>query len=166
MATRERPTYVHNWIRLDEIRQLPTVRRLALALKNPQLINAAFHEAHIRADELRSRLRELELHMHQARQLLAHVVPPSWPPLPAPVRPPTLHQAIEMALDANGNRSMNIATVTTEIALRQLYRRRDGLAASPKDVSSRIRRYRHLFELEGYAVRRRGVPVVEQPTDD
>lgn len=141
----------------------PPYRRLLFALNNRTLIQGAYNEAHERADALRTQLRELETQINQAQLLLEETRVPSWPPLPEPVRPPTLHEAIRLVLAARDNDWTNIGYLTDEIARRRLYRRRDGLPAGPREVSARIRTYRHLFELRGFAVRSRtassGAPV-------
>jgi hypothetical protein len=80
---------------------------------------------------------------------------PAWPPLQAPVRPPTLHQAIAIVLRDKENPWMRTGQLARAIAKRGLYRRRDGLAASTKDVSARISGHPELFERDGVMVRLR-----------
>ena len=83
---------------------------------------------------------------------------PSWPPLPLPIRPPTLHEAIQSVLETNGNRWMRTGWLAREVARRFLYRRRDGLPASTKDISARVSAYRDLFERQGAMIRLRNHP--------
>lgn len=133
-------------------------RALQFALKNPTIVRGAYHRAFRRARWLREQLRELDIQIRQAEALIGELLLPSWPPLPDPHRPPTLHQAIQLVLDAKSNQWMPTARIAREIARNKLYRRRDGLAASTKDVSARISSYPHLFERMGYSVRMRTEP--------
>jgi hypothetical protein len=130
-------------------------RSLQFALLNPTIVRAAYYGAHRRAHDLREQLRQLEIQISQAEATLAEVFVPAWPPLPSPVRPPTLHQAIRLVLEAKANRWMRTGQLAREIAKRQLYRRRDGLAASTKDVSARVTGHPDLFERSGAVVRLR-----------
>src|SRR5712691_6710618 len=110
----------------------PRFKKLQLALFNRPAVEAAFFAAHARAFELREELRELELQIAQAQEILDLIPIRPWPPLPAPVRPPTLHQAIQSVLETKGNEWMRARDVAGEVARRRLYRRRDGLPASAK----------------------------------
>jgi hypothetical protein len=132
---------------------IPQYRRLGFALNHTGLLRSAYYGARLHSQNLRIQLRELEVQIGQVEALIRLVTPPSWPPLKAPVRPPTLHAAIAEVLESHGNAWMRISRVTTEIAERGLYRRRDGFAASRKDVRARIHRYRHLFHLDRQVVR-------------
>jgi hypothetical protein len=130
-------------------------RSLQFALLNPTIVRAAYYGAHRRAHALREQLRELEIQISQAEAAIAEVFVPAWPPLPAPVRPPTLHAAVRLVLEAKANRWMRTGQLAREIAKRQLYRRRDGLAASTKDVSARVTSHPDIFERQGAVVRLR-----------
>jgi hypothetical protein len=130
-------------------------RRLMWALLNPHALKAAYDTAHVRADRLRKQLRELEIDITQAHAIINEMGLPSWPPLREPVRPPTLHQAMQSVLEAKGNRWMRTGQIAREIARRCLYRRRDGLPASTKDVSARASHYWRLFERQGAMIRLR-----------
>src|SRR5437870_482123 len=133
----------------------PRFKKLQLALFNRPAVEAAFFAAHARAFDLREELRELELHIAQAQEVLDLIPIRPWPPLPTPMRPPTLHQAIQSVLETRGNEWMRARDVATEVARRSLYRRRDGLPASAKDVSARISAYPGLFRRDGPLVRLR-----------
>ncbi len=137
----------------------PPYLRLMRALQNPAALKAAYDGAHVRADRLRKQLRLLELEISQAHGLIFEMGLSSWPPLRGPVRPPTLHEAMKSVLEAKGNGWMRTGQIAREVARRQLYRRRDGLAASTKDVSARASRYDAIFERQGAVIRLRGVPV-------
>jgi hypothetical protein len=139
-------------------------RRLQFALKNPTIVRGAYHGAFRRARRLREQLRELDIQIRQAEAFIGEMLLPSWPPLPEPHRPPTLHQAIQLVLDAKSNQWMPTATIAREIARNKLYRRRDGLAASTKDVSARVSSYSHLFERLGDAIRMRTEPLASPLT--
>jgi hypothetical protein len=138
---------------LANMDRIPKYRRLAFALRDTGLLRAAHHGAQRHARMLRSQLRELEIQIGQVETLMRLVTPPSLPPLGGPVRPRTLHAAIAEVLESHGNPWMRTSRIATEIAQRELYRRRDGFAASPKDVSARIHRYHHLFQLDRYVIR-------------
>jgi len=135
-------------------------RRLQWALLNPRALKSAYDLAHVRAHRLREQLRSLELQITQAQALITELHLPSWPPLPSPVRPPTLHEAMCLVLESKGNAWMRTGQIAQEIARRRLYRRRDGLAASTKDVSARASAYTDLFERGGAVIRlRRHTPL-------
>jgi hypothetical protein len=136
----------------------PPYRRLMWALLNPDALKAAYETAHIRADRLRKQLRELEIDIGQAQALITEMGLPSWPPLRQPVRPPTLHEAMRSVLEAKGNGWMRTGQIAREVARRCLYRRRDGLPATTKDVSARASRYEKLFERQGVMIRLRQDP--------
>lgn len=133
-------------------------RSLGFALLNMTAIRAEYFGTHRRIRRLQGQLLELEIQIAQAEALVGEALIPSWPPLPDPVRPPTLHQAIRLVLEAKANRWMRTDQIARQIAKRRLYRRRDGLAASTKDVSARVSSYSTLFERQGAVVRLRGVP--------
>ncbi len=60
----------------------------------------------------------------------------------------TLHDAIAEVLRRNGNRPMHAEDIAAEVHRLGLYRKKDGSAAEPKQVTARMTkdRYRHLFE--------------------
>jgi hypothetical protein len=130
-------------------------RSLQFALLNQTTVRAAYFGAHRRAHDLREQLRQLEIQMTQAERVVGEIVLPSWPPLPTPIRPPTLHEAIRMVLESKANGWMRTGQLAREIAKRCLYRRRDGLPASTKDVSARVSSHDELFERQGAVVRLR-----------
>jgi hypothetical protein len=144
------------------LQQLP-YRGLGFALMNHTRVRAAYFGAHRRVHDLREQMRELELQMLLAERLIHEILLPAWPPLPTPVRPPTLHEAIRIVLEARENGWMHTPQIARQIAKRKLYRRRDGLAASTKDVSARVASYPELFERQGAVVRLRDVP---PPSDE
>lgn len=122
-------------------------------------LEAAVREAHDKASALRGELREVELLMARAREILdvtGFWIP--WPPLPSPQRPPTLHEAMRIVLVDRRNGWISPRDLAYQIARRGLYRRKDGLPPTPRDVSARINSYPGMFEREGYDVRLRCPP--------
>ncbi len=135
--------------------KLTLAQKIDLILTNYPAISAAFAAGHTRIRELQDELRELELKVAEAGEVLDVTPRPSWPPLPEPVRPPTLHAAIQIVLEARRNQWTMTRYIAQDIAQRRLYRRRDGLAASVNDVSARISAYPDLFVRWGHYVRLR-----------
>jgi hypothetical protein len=135
----------------------PGVRKLKQALSMGKgRLEELFIEARRDVLDLRVRLKEAELHMAQARELLDLTsVRIPWPPLGLPPRPPTLHEAMQIVLEQKEGDWMRTRDLAYEIARRGLYRRRDGLPASVNDVSARINTYPGLFVRDGYVVRLR-----------
>jgi len=122
-------------------------------------IEQAIRVAHKELLALKERIRDLELLTAQARGILDMAgtwIP--WPPLPAPSRPPTLHAAMAEVLTAYRNAWMAPTRIAKEIARRGLYLRRDGLPATPRDVSARVSTYSDLFERQDWYVRLRTPP--------
>ena len=142
----------------------PLHEKLERVLHHFDAVQSAYFDAHHRAHLLRRELRELELRIAEGQELIDMTVVRSWPPLPEPVRPPTLHEAIRTVLEIKENRWMRPRDIAVEIARRRLYRRRDGLAARVNDVSARISAYRGLFERSGPLVRLRVAPPGCPPT--
>ncbi|MDP8955942.1 MAG: hypothetical protein M3N24_03155 [Actinomycetota bacterium] len=96
-------------------------------------------------------MRELELLISNAHALFdgkgTHL---PWPPKRHPQRPPTLHEVIRDVLLEHANQWLTTTYVAREIAQRQLYRRRDGLPPSVRDVSARVSAYGHMFVRYGW----------------
>jgi hypothetical protein len=133
----------------------PQTIRMALSL-DPRQIERAFLAARAEAFAARQRLHELELETSRAWELFevsGARIP--WPPLPGPVRPPTLHEAMRAVLELRNNSWMRPRDLAVEIAKRGMYRRRDGLPATAKDVSARASSYPGLFVRDGWVVRLR-----------
>ena len=103
---------------------------------------------------LRQRVQELELLIANGRRLVdgAGVQVP-WPPTPSPKRPPTLHEVMRHVLLEHGNYWLTTTYVAREIAQRNLYRRRDGLPPSVREVSARVSTYAGLFRRWGWYFR-------------
>lgn len=117
-----------------------------------------------RQHALRRRLKELELEAQQARAILDRSgtwIP--WPPLPTPRRPPTLHEAMLVVLEWHRNDWMSTTLITREIIRRGLYRRRDGLAPSTRDVCARAATYHDMFARDGHYLRLRHGSLGERP---
>jgi hypothetical protein len=60
----------------------------------------------------------------------------------------TLHEAIQEVLRANHNAWMTAAEVARAIDRRRLYIRGDGASPPSSQISARINRYPHLFEVD------------------
>ncbi len=103
---------------------------------------------------LRKRAQELELLIANGHALLdgkgTHL---PWPPVERPKRPPTLHEVIRDVLLEHGNQWLTTTYVAREIAQRQLYRRRDGLPPSVRNVSARVSTYDGWFVRLGWYFR-------------
>jgi hypothetical protein len=132
--------------------------KLMRALWNRPRIEAAYFAALRRALDLRLELRELELSIRETRELLELSGGAPWPPLTAPTRPPTLHEAMRIVLETRSNRWLRTTDLAMEIRMRGRYRRRNGLPPTAGDVSARVRTYPALFKREGYFVKLRLSP--------
>ncbi len=132
-------------------------RRTLRALgTDPAHIRTAYRDALEEATLLRHKLRESDLRAKQCRNLLERCggrIP--WPPLIWPARPPTLHEAMRHVLEQRANDWTRLDFLAVEIARQGLYRRRDGLPASSKDISARTSAYPEWFVRDGYTIRLR-----------
>ena len=132
-------------------------RRTMRALgTDPAPIRMAYRDALDEATLLRHKLRESELRAEQCRDLLERrgdKIP--WPPLAWPARPPTLHEAMRHVLEQRANDWTRLDFLAREIARQGLYRRRDGLPASTKDISARTSAYPDWFVRHEYVIRLR-----------
>jgi hypothetical protein len=133
----------------------PTHHKLMRALWNRPRIESAYFVAMREARDLWLELRQLELTIKETRELLDLSGGVPWPPLPAPVRPPTLHEAIRIVLKARDNSWLRTTDIAIEIRGRGLYRRRSELSPTSRDISARVRTYQAMFERDGYFVRLR-----------
>jgi hypothetical protein len=130
-------------------------KKLMRALWDRPRIEAAYFAAVREALDRRLELKELELTIKEARELLQLSGGVPWPPLTAPARPPTLHEAIRIVLEPHREIGLRTGDIAIEVRARGLYRRRNGLPPTSQDVSARVRTYRALFKREGYFVRLR-----------
>lgn len=132
-------------------------RRTMRALgTDPANIRMAYQDALDEAILLRHKLRESELRAEQCRDLLErHGGRIPWPPLTWPARPPTLHEAMRHVLEQRANAWTRLDFLAGEIARQGLYRRRDGLPASTKDISARTSAYPEWFLRHEYGIRLR-----------
>lgn len=60
----------------------------------------------------------------------------------------TLHEAIQEVLQGNHNVWMTTSEIAEEIARRALYIRGDGASPPSSQISARINRYPHLFDVD------------------
>jgi len=139
------------------------IRRLLAA--DPRRLEHGLRIALRHSAALHERTRELDLMIERGLDLLRFcgVRPTSWPPLDAPVRPPTLPEAMATVLQIHDNAWMRTPQLAHEIAYRGLYRRRDGLPATAGNVGARASGYPHLFDRRDFVIRLR---VATAPTDD
>ena len=59
----------------------------------------------------------------------------------------TLHEAMEIVLSECPNKTATFEHVSSEIASRKLYYRRDGDFPPPYQIGMRVRKYPHLFDI-------------------
>ena len=108
---------------------------------------------------LRRQVAELELLIARAyakSDPTGYWVP--WPPLTTAHRSLTLHKAMEDVLAKGKNQPMTVGEITRAIARRGLYRRRDGLPPTVRDVSARVCTYPALFKRVGWYIKLRMMP--------
>ena len=145
----------------------PTLRDVERVLAaDPDHVYLRLQVAQERAEDLRSRLRELDLLITDGWKLLDHAgVRGPWTPALGPRRPPTLHEAMKIVLEIHDNAWMLTSRLAVEIARRRLYRRRDGMPSTVRDVSARACAYGELFERSAATVRLRGVGYLGDPRE-
>ncbi len=117
---------------------------------DPAQVERVLRRSHGMLLMLRGRVRQLELYMENLRRILdrdSAWIP--WPPLPGPVRPITLHEAMVEVVEANRFKAMRSDQIAREIARRGLYRRKDGLPPSVNNVCARASTYPGLFVRDG-----------------
>ena len=109
-----------------------------------------------RVRRLRRQVDELDMVIHWARSIVQEAgatVP--WVPLTGPPRHLTLHRAMAIVLQSQRNEFMWPRDIAIEVAQRGLYRRRDGMPPTTRDVSARASAYPGLFERYAYTIRLR-----------
>jgi hypothetical protein len=67
----------------------------------------------------------------------------------------TLHEAIRLVLEANGNRWMTVRELADEVNGQDLYRKRDGSKVEANQIHARAKNYASMFEKDGPRVRLR-----------
>ena len=72
---------------------------------------------------------------------------------------------MRIVLEIHDNAWMLTSRLAMEISRRRLYRRRDGMPATVRDVSARACAYSGLFERSAATVRLRGVGYLGDPDD-
>jgi hypothetical protein len=123
---------------------------LKMALEQSRAgIEAGLVEAEKELAELRERERELEGLVARAKAALGAE--------PEPRRSDferlTLHEAIALVLQENGNGWMTVRQLADEVNRRELYRKRDGSPVEPNQIHARAKNYTALFEKDGPLVR-------------
>ncbi len=133
---------------------------------NPHHIAEWLPRAQKRAAIIRRRLDELEMLIARAGDLLQESgTDAPWTPASAPPRHPTLHRAMEIALRSRGNQFTYPRDLAADIARRGLYRRRNGMPATARDISARASAYPERFERYFYTIRLR-LPGNPPPEED
>src|SRR5207249_200970 len=74
--------------------------------------------------------------------------------LPA-TRQLTLHEALQVVLEEQGNRWMTVRELADEVNARHLYVKRDGSPVDPSQIHARTKNYTAIFEKDGPQVRLR-----------
>lgn len=116
---------------------------------NRAVIEDALREAEAELAQCRARCRELEALVTRAKVALGQDQP-----LKAG-RDRTLHEAIRVVLESNGNRWMTVRELADEVNGRDLYRKRDGSKVEPNQIHARTKNYTSIFEKDGPRVRLR-----------
>ena len=122
---------------------------LATALdETGRIVDEALARAREELAELNDRRARLELLISKAEavQRTRHRPPLSSKNL-------TLHEAIEMVLEEEGNRWMTVRELAEAINSRDLYRKKDGSKVEANQIHARTKNYAHLFEKNGPNVR-------------
>lgn len=101
--------------------------------------------------ELDERRRELMATIARARAALGDGVPVA---ARDPAGRYTLHEAMQLLLDENGNQWMSVHQLAEEINARALYEKRDRSPVDPSQIHARANKYPHLFEKQGSRIRR------------
>jgi hypothetical protein len=123
---------------------------------NPRRLREWLPRAERRVRRLRSQVDELDLAIAWARNIVNEAgTDAPWVPISGPPRSHTLHRAMAIVLHSHRNAFMWPSQIAAEVAGRSLYRRRDGLPATARDVSARACAYPHLFERFAYTIRLR-----------
>lgn len=113
--------------------------------ENRPKLEAALAESELKdLDERRDKLMAL---INKTRAMLEDSPSP-----PSPTRL-TLHEAIKLILEENGNRWMHVKDLAEEVNRRDLYTKRDGTPVDPSQIHARTKNYVNLFEKNGPEVR-------------
>jgi hypothetical protein len=139
--------------------------RLVLGV-NHRRIREWLPGAERRVRRLRRQVDELDMAIHWARGIVHEAgatVP--WVPVTGPSRPLTLHRAMAIVLQSHSNEFMWPREIAAEVAQRGLYRRRDGMPPTVRDVSARASAYPGLFERHAYTIRLR-LPTNRSPIQE
>ena len=136
--------------RLDN--RLPVSELVKILEESRPALEAGIAEAEGELAELEQRRSELEALIARARAALGETAQPR-PTSTAPDRL-TLHGAMELVLDENGNRWMSVRDLADEINERALYQKRDRSLVEPGQIHARANKYATRFEKDGARVRR------------
>lgn len=122
---------------------------LATALdESGRIVDEALAHAREELAELNDRRARLELLISQAEAVQRSRHRP-----PLSLKNLTLHEAIEMVLEEEGNRWMTVRELAEAINSRDLYRKKDGSKVEANQIHARAKNYAHLFEKNGPNVR-------------
>jgi hypothetical protein len=129
-----------------------TSRQLERALEAGRVdIEAGLVAAEKELSELREREGQLEALIARAKAALGAEPEPGL----TESKRLTLHEAIELVLQGNGNRWTTVRELASEVNRRGLYRKRDGSRVEANQIHARTKNYEALFEKDGPRVRMR-----------
>jgi HB1/ASXL restriction endonuclease-like protein with HTH domain len=115
-----------------------------------QLIEAGLDSAEAELAALDARRAELTTLIAQAKAALGSPPPPAAAPTAM-----TLHEALVLILQENGNQPMTVRQLADAVNGRGLYRKRDGSPVEVNLVHARTSNYEALFEKNGPMIRLR-----------
>ena len=118
--------------------------------RSREMIKAGLGAAETELAALDARRAELMTLIAQAKAALG--APP--PPAAAPTAM-TLHEALVLILEENGNQPMTVRQLADAVNERGLYRKRDGSSVEVNQVHARTSNYEALFEKNGPMIRLR-----------
>lgn len=118
--------------------------------QNRPAIEAGLAEAERELAELDARREELLGLISRARAALGEAPPAASKPS---VERLTLHEAMELVLQENGNEWMTVRELADAINERGLYEKRDGSVVDPSQIHARANKYQAMFEKDGRRLR-------------
>jgi hypothetical protein len=118
--------------------------------QNRPAIEAGLAGAERELADLDARREELLGLISRARAALGEVPPAASKPSAERL---TLHEAMELVLQENGNEWMTVRELADAINERRLYEKRDGSLVDPSQIHARANKYQAMFEKDGRRLR-------------
>jgi hypothetical protein len=118
--------------------------------QNRPAIEAGLAEAERELAERDARREELLGLVSRARAALGEAPPAASKPCAERL---TLHEAMELVLQENGNEWMTVRELADAINERGLYEKRDGSPVDPSQIHARANKYQAMFEKDGRRLR-------------